>query len=302
MLFQVNKPYAFISSTLTFWAPVIVMLVMYRRIYQEAMRQKEAIRRNSVPSQQHLIVDTDSNSVRSRFQTLQANGFRSKKSSKVPAVQTTAAVVAAVAKPLPPPPMIAISNSPAKNSRQQNFGKLPPPPIIMTTSDSTEDVRKIDMAGDSVPETETKFSAETATPKFRTVENSSNNCKPPPTPPPSTPSGPAPAFPGCDPAGSGDENCEANSGNSGQNSGSNSLIPTTTSGDSPTRNTLNPNTTTLLGTVQRRLSFVPGMSTNITEGRTRFLLLSLIQGAPSRFFLFMEFEFLLTSKIRISKS
>ena len=260
------------------------MLVMYRRIYQEAMRQKEAIRRNSVPSQQHLIVDTDSNSVRSRFQTLQANGFRSKKSSKVPAVQTTAAVAAAVAKPLPPPPMIAISNSPAKNSRQQNFGKLPPPPIIMTTSDSTEDVRKIDMAGDSVPETETKFSAETATPKFRTVENSSNNCKPPPTPPPSTPSGPAPAFPGCDPAGSGDENCEANSGNSGQNSGSNSLIPTTTSGDSPTRNTLNPNTTTLLGTVQRRLSFVPGMSTNITEGRTRFLLLSLIQGAPSRFF------------------
>ena len=261
------------------------MLVMYRRIYQEAMRQKEAIRRNSVPSQQHLIVDTDSNSVRSRFQTLQANGFRSKKSSKVPAVQTTAAVAAAVAKPLPPPPMIAISNSPAKNSRQQNSGKFPPPPIIMTTSDSTEDVRKIDMAGDSVPETETKFSAETATPKFRTVENSSNNCKPPPTPPPSTPSGPAPAFPGCDPAaGSGDENCEANSGNSGQNSGSNSLIPTTTSGDSPTRNTLNPNTTTLLGTVQRRLSFVPGMSTNITEGRTRFLLLSLIQGAPSRFF------------------
>ena len=57
---QVNEPYAFISSTLTFWAPVIVMLFMYRRIYKEAVRQKEAIRRSSVPSQQHLIVDSDS--------------------------------------------------------------------------------------------------------------------------------------------------------------------------------------------------------------------------------------------------
>ena len=74
LYFQVNEPYAFISSTLTFWAPVIVMLFMYRRIYKEAVRQKEAIRRSSVPSQQHLIVDSDS--VRSRFQTLQANGFR----------------------------------------------------------------------------------------------------------------------------------------------------------------------------------------------------------------------------------
>jgi hypothetical protein len=40
----VNQPYAFISSTLTFWAPVFVMLVIYRRIYKEALRQKEAIR------------------------------------------------------------------------------------------------------------------------------------------------------------------------------------------------------------------------------------------------------------------
>ena len=34
------------------------------------------------------------------------------------------------------------------------------------------------------------------------------------------------------------------------------------------RNTLNPNTTTLLGTVQRRLSFA---NTNIAEGRTCFI-------------------------------
>ena len=50
------------------------MLVIYRRIYKEALRQKEAIRRSSVPSQQHLLVDTDS--AKSRFQELQANGFR----------------------------------------------------------------------------------------------------------------------------------------------------------------------------------------------------------------------------------
>ena len=44
-LFRVNQPYAFISSTLTFWAPVSVMLILYRRIYNEALRQKEALRR-----------------------------------------------------------------------------------------------------------------------------------------------------------------------------------------------------------------------------------------------------------------
>ena len=125
---------------MTFWAPVIVMLIMYRRIYKEALRQKEAIRRSSVPSQQHLIVDSDS--VRSRFQTLQANGFRSvtrsspknKKSPKVPAVQTTLAP-----KPLPPPPSIAITQLPAPPPKSsQNRQKSSPPPIIMTSSDSLQ--------------------------------------------------------------------------------------------------------------------------------------------------------------------
>lgn len=74
-IFKVNKPYALLSSTLTFWVPVVIMLYMYHRIYREALRQKEAIRRSSVPSQQHLIVDSDQ--VRNRFAILQANGFRS---------------------------------------------------------------------------------------------------------------------------------------------------------------------------------------------------------------------------------
>ena len=56
------------------------MLVIYRRIYKEALRQKEAIRRSSVPSQQHLIVDNDS--TKSRFQELQANSFRSSSDAK----------------------------------------------------------------------------------------------------------------------------------------------------------------------------------------------------------------------------
>ena len=74
-VFRVNKPYAFISSTLTFWVPVVIMLVMYHRIYKEAVRQKEAIRRSSVPSQQHLIVDAPD--IRQQFQALQKNGFSS---------------------------------------------------------------------------------------------------------------------------------------------------------------------------------------------------------------------------------
>lgn len=78
-IFKVNKPYALLSSTLTFWAPVIVMLIMYHRIYKEAVRQKEAIRRSSVPSQQHMIVDSEQ--IRNQFQMLQANGFKPTSSS-----------------------------------------------------------------------------------------------------------------------------------------------------------------------------------------------------------------------------
>ena len=115
------------------------MLVMYRRIYKEALRQKEAIRRSSVPSQQHLIVDSDS--VRSRFQTLQANGFRSSNNlKKLPAVtnQTPASINVAATPPLQPPKPSA------------------PPAIIMTSSESNEGLTKID-------EVETKFDSNTTT-------------------------------------------------------------------------------------------------------------------------------------------
>ena len=39
-LLKANVPYAILSSTLTFWLPVSVMLIMYRRVYKEAQRQK----------------------------------------------------------------------------------------------------------------------------------------------------------------------------------------------------------------------------------------------------------------------
>ena len=39
-LLKPNLPYALLSSVLTFWLPVSVMLVMYHRVYKEAQRQK----------------------------------------------------------------------------------------------------------------------------------------------------------------------------------------------------------------------------------------------------------------------
>ncbi|XP_073821134.1 octopamine receptor beta-3R-like [Musca autumnalis] len=45
--FVVNKAYALISSSVSFWIPGIVMLVMYFRIYKEAVRQRKALSRTS---------------------------------------------------------------------------------------------------------------------------------------------------------------------------------------------------------------------------------------------------------------
>ncbi|XP_037952256.1 octopamine receptor beta-3R isoform X2 [Teleopsis dalmanni] len=45
--FVVNKAYALISSSVSFWIPGIVMLVMYWRIYKEAVRQRKALSRTS---------------------------------------------------------------------------------------------------------------------------------------------------------------------------------------------------------------------------------------------------------------
>ncbi|XP_044249993.1 octopamine receptor beta-3R isoform X1 [Drosophila takahashii] len=45
--FVVNKAYALISSSVSFWIPGVVMLVMYWRIFKEAIRQRKALSRTS---------------------------------------------------------------------------------------------------------------------------------------------------------------------------------------------------------------------------------------------------------------
>jgi len=41
--FVTNVPYALFSSTLTFWFPVILMVLVYYRVYREAMKQKKSM-------------------------------------------------------------------------------------------------------------------------------------------------------------------------------------------------------------------------------------------------------------------
>ncbi|CAK9800906.1 Octopamine receptor beta-1R [Anthophora quadrimaculata] len=56
-MFVVNKPYAVISSSVSFWIPGFVMIVMYCKIYKEAVRQREALSRassNTVLNSVHL--------------------------------------------------------------------------------------------------------------------------------------------------------------------------------------------------------------------------------------------------------
>lgn len=43
--FTVNKTYALISSTVSFWFPGVVMIYMYYRIYREADRQERMLYR-----------------------------------------------------------------------------------------------------------------------------------------------------------------------------------------------------------------------------------------------------------------
>ncbi|KAF4526909.1 hypothetical protein B566_EDAN008352 [Ephemera danica] len=46
-IFVVNEYYAVISSCISFWIPGVVMIVMYYRIYKEAVRQRRALSRTS---------------------------------------------------------------------------------------------------------------------------------------------------------------------------------------------------------------------------------------------------------------
>lgn len=44
-VFTANKPYCLLSSTISFWLPAVLMLVIYAQIYREADRQKVNMRR-----------------------------------------------------------------------------------------------------------------------------------------------------------------------------------------------------------------------------------------------------------------
>jgi hypothetical protein len=46
-IFVVNKYYVVLSSCISFWIPGVVMIVMYYRIYKEAVRQRRALSRTS---------------------------------------------------------------------------------------------------------------------------------------------------------------------------------------------------------------------------------------------------------------
>ncbi|XP_076762091.1 octopamine receptor beta-1R isoform X1 [Xylocopa sonorina] len=56
-MFVPNQVYAVISSSVSFWVPGLVMIVMYYKIYKEAVRQREALSRassNTVLNSVHL--------------------------------------------------------------------------------------------------------------------------------------------------------------------------------------------------------------------------------------------------------
>ncbi|XP_055587637.1 uncharacterized protein LOC129740071 isoform X2 [Uranotaenia lowii] len=69
-MFVANKMYAIISSSISFWIPGIVMVVMYYRIFKEAIRQRKALSRTSSNILLNSVQINNSN-------TLHANYHRS---------------------------------------------------------------------------------------------------------------------------------------------------------------------------------------------------------------------------------
>jgi len=119
-IFQVNQPYAFISSTLTFWAPVSVMLILYRRIYNEALRQKEALRRSSVvPSTQHLIVENNS-SVEKQPSTKNGVGLKERFSLKSKRKSAASTLTSTSDQVKPTQNLIAMTSSPGAAASNDN--------------------------------------------------------------------------------------------------------------------------------------------------------------------------------------
>lgn len=47
--FEVSRPYAFISSSISFWIPCLVMVIFYQRILTTALRQEREIRKLMIP-------------------------------------------------------------------------------------------------------------------------------------------------------------------------------------------------------------------------------------------------------------
>ena len=82
-IFTVNRAYAVISSSISFWIPGIVMIIMYCKIYKEAVRQREALSRassNTVLNNVHMHRVTSRHHSRASHQLLlhpsDSNDFR----------------------------------------------------------------------------------------------------------------------------------------------------------------------------------------------------------------------------------
>ncbi|XP_065092402.1 octopamine receptor beta-3R-like [Ochlerotatus camptorhynchus] len=66
-VFVVNKAYALISSSISFWIPGIVMVTMYYRIFKEAVRQRKALSRTSSNILLNSVAINNSNTLHANY-------------------------------------------------------------------------------------------------------------------------------------------------------------------------------------------------------------------------------------------